>query len=612
MHSRDTLLALLWPEANQRQGRHALRNVLHALRKAVGSEALATQGDALVGVMPEGICCDALDAEAHLARKEWAQALALYQGDLLAGFHVSEAPEFEEWLAGERNRFREMMVGAAGSLAAALQAEGDLAGAIRAAERRTRLAPLEEAGHRQLVTLLLAHGERARAMSIFQRLEERLRAEVGAELSAETRSLRGRLADTGLRAGSAEPSHAQPAPVSAAAPLPFLSAPPDQPGPLGSSSLPAARASGAPATSPSRTWRVLLAAALLIFLITVTQRFATSRTTTSVASPVTPPSVTGATDAAARRYYLEGAYIWDRRFEARDMQLARARFDSALMRDPVYVDALAGRARIWFALGWSGFEPTAQHLAAARGDAVRALELDSTNRTALSTLGALLAVEDSARARQLLARAMALDSTRPDTWYLEGLRLGFQGNYHAAEVALRRAVKLDPLTPYAWYTLAGTQVCQGSLDSALATVERWLAAPTRPELVARFEVQRGWILLALGRWKEAIPLLQGGFAAGSPRAIAALGDASSLEQVWAAVRTEAQRQVRVDSSANRSRWSPRARASLTMLSGNTAGARGLLDEAQAGGDPGARLACVDPMLGAPGMPTPARRTRSGN
>jgi len=189
MHARDTLIALLWPEADQEQGRHGLRNVLHAIRKAIGSESLVGGGDGLVGIANGAVRCDALDAEAHLERHEWDRALALYQGELLAGFHVSEAHGFEEWLTDERFRLHRLMVQAATSQADARSAAGDLPGATRAAEQRTRLAPLEEAGYRQLITLLLEQGEQARARRVYDRLAQRMQAEFGAAPSPRTEAL---------------------------------------------------------------------------------------------------------------------------------------------------------------------------------------------------------------------------------------------------------------------------------------------------------------------------------------------------------------------------------------------------------------------------------------
>ena len=51
------------------------------------------------------------------------QAASLYQGDLLAGLVLNEAP-FEEWLLGERERLRELALGAFARLLAQQRAAG--------------------------------------------------------------------------------------------------------------------------------------------------------------------------------------------------------------------------------------------------------------------------------------------------------------------------------------------------------------------------------------------------------------------------------------------------------------------------------------------------------
>lgn len=190
LQSRDTLTALLWPEADQERARHALRNALHAIRKSLGDAVLLGGGDGLVGVAP-GIVCDALELEARLGEQRWEAALALYQGELLAGFHVSEAPEFAEWVAQERLRFRELATGAAVRLSERCRVAGDLDGALSAAEHAVRLAPeqQQEQGQRRLMRLFWLRGERAAALRVYSSLERQLRTEFGTQPSRETREL---------------------------------------------------------------------------------------------------------------------------------------------------------------------------------------------------------------------------------------------------------------------------------------------------------------------------------------------------------------------------------------------------------------------------------------
>ncbi|HET7234344.1 MAG TPA: hypothetical protein VFJ16_30300, partial [Longimicrobium sp.] len=98
---RDVLLALFWPDGGDARGRAALRNALSYLRRALPGVLEARAGDA-VEAGPAALRCDVWEMDDALARGDDAGALALYGGELLAGFHAGGAPAWESWLEGER------------------------------------------------------------------------------------------------------------------------------------------------------------------------------------------------------------------------------------------------------------------------------------------------------------------------------------------------------------------------------------------------------------------------------------------------------------------------------------------------------------------------------
>jgi DNA-binding SARP family transcriptional activator len=63
---RDTLLALLWPEASQEKGRQVLRQTVYLLRQALGAEAIVSRGDEDLGIDPGLLDCDALQFESAI------------------------------------------------------------------------------------------------------------------------------------------------------------------------------------------------------------------------------------------------------------------------------------------------------------------------------------------------------------------------------------------------------------------------------------------------------------------------------------------------------------------------------------------------------------------
>ena len=101
-HRRDTLLALFWPELDQEHARAALRQSLHVLRSALGADAMVSRGDEEIGLDFERIWCDVAAFARAIDGGELGQALDLYRGNLLEGFFISDAPEFERWLESER------------------------------------------------------------------------------------------------------------------------------------------------------------------------------------------------------------------------------------------------------------------------------------------------------------------------------------------------------------------------------------------------------------------------------------------------------------------------------------------------------------------------------
>src|SRR5690348_3675038 len=104
--SRDTLVALLWPDADAESARHALRNALHGLREMLGETAIVSRGNGYVGLDATVVRCDALEIRRLLADRQWEDALAAWHGNLAPGFNLSGAPEFERWLDGQRTALR--------------------------------------------------------------------------------------------------------------------------------------------------------------------------------------------------------------------------------------------------------------------------------------------------------------------------------------------------------------------------------------------------------------------------------------------------------------------------------------------------------------------------
>jgi DNA-binding SARP family transcriptional activator/TolB-like protein len=185
---RDRLLALFWPDVDEERARVALRQAVRYLRRSLGKGVLVNRGEEELGIAADTLWCDAVEFERVLSTGDAAGALGLYRGDLLSGFHVSDAVDFEHWLDAERSRFRERAAAAAWSAAERCEAAGELTSAVMWGKRAAALAPQDERIVQRLTALLDRSGDRAGAIRIYEEFARRLREEYEIEPSPETRA----------------------------------------------------------------------------------------------------------------------------------------------------------------------------------------------------------------------------------------------------------------------------------------------------------------------------------------------------------------------------------------------------------------------------------------
>ncbi|HEX7104950.1 MAG TPA: BTAD domain-containing putative transcriptional regulator, partial [Acidothermaceae bacterium] len=228
-HRRDTLVALFWPESSARSGRDLLNTHLSRLRAALGAETVVSRANEEISIDADHLWCDVRAFEAAFDAALPEDALALYRGDLLDGFHISDAPDFERWLDNERARLRAMAVTVAFDAAETRLGAGDIAAARKFSERGVALCRDDEGSLRRAITLLDNIGDRAAALRLYEGVAERLRREYDAEPSPETRQLIDRVRRRTRPSGSvavvpmvAQEREPEPAP----APTEFVASPP--------------------------------------------------------------------------------------------------------------------------------------------------------------------------------------------------------------------------------------------------------------------------------------------------------------------------------------------------------------------------------------------------
>ena len=164
--SREALIALFWPESDSDNARHALRQSLYQLRKAVGVDWIESRPHELVVTGEVG--CDANDFTRAQDEGDLAAVVGLYRGPFLEGVHLIDLKPWESWVDSRRSQYARSFRRACRDLVESRRAAGELQGAIEAAERWTARDPLDGEAQHRLIETLAAAGERAEAIRQYE------------------------------------------------------------------------------------------------------------------------------------------------------------------------------------------------------------------------------------------------------------------------------------------------------------------------------------------------------------------------------------------------------------------------------------------------------------
>ena len=199
-HTRQALAALLWPDYDPAGARGEVRRMLWVLNKSLGQGWLEVDRETVLLPSHPNLWLDIerfrdLLALGHQPNdsvlEPLTEAVALARGDFLAGFTLSDSPDFDTWQAFETESLRRELAGALERLVRLLSQQRDALGeqAITYARRWLALDPLHEPAHRQLMRLYAWSGQPAAALRQYQTCAQVLKQELGTLPSAETTAL---------------------------------------------------------------------------------------------------------------------------------------------------------------------------------------------------------------------------------------------------------------------------------------------------------------------------------------------------------------------------------------------------------------------------------------
>lgn len=164
-HTRDRLLALFWPDHDDHRARNALSQAVHFLRRLLGAEALVSAADDRLRADANLVWCDVAAFEESLGAGRLDEALGLYKGPFLDGFHIGgAAAELDHWVDGERTRLAALHARALEQKAGECECAGDVAGAVIWWRRLAVFDPLSSRTALALMRALIASGESESAL----------------------------------------------------------------------------------------------------------------------------------------------------------------------------------------------------------------------------------------------------------------------------------------------------------------------------------------------------------------------------------------------------------------------------------------------------------------
>ncbi len=212
--SRERLLTLLWPDSLDSSARKNLRNILWTIRRSLGDDVLEASPDRLA--LGESIWVDTLEFEKIANSRggpsvEDEQAtLDLYHGPFLDDLSLADAPDFEIWVTGERERLEQLYLRMLSGLIETRRAEGNWPEVAALARRALVQDNLQESMHVVLIEALARHGERSEALRQYDAMQAILARELGVEPLPETKTLRAAILNGAFKPARRDSQGAQP------------------------------------------------------------------------------------------------------------------------------------------------------------------------------------------------------------------------------------------------------------------------------------------------------------------------------------------------------------------------------------------------------------------
>ncbi|MBN1313021.1 MAG: tetratricopeptide repeat protein [Anaerolineae bacterium] len=196
-HAREELASLLWGDMPDGRAKANLSQALHNIQKLLPDYLTVTRKTAAFdATQPHQADVNAFQdmlKGTELDATELEQAVALYQGEFLAGICIDGAPELESWMWRERECCRQLYFSALERLAEHHALLGHWERAAELTRRLLDIEPWHEGSHRHLMLLLARQGKYDTALAQYDACCRVLDEELDTAPALETTALYERI-----------------------------------------------------------------------------------------------------------------------------------------------------------------------------------------------------------------------------------------------------------------------------------------------------------------------------------------------------------------------------------------------------------------------------------
>jgi len=210
----------------------------------------------------------------------------------------------------------------------------------------------------------------------------------------------------------------------------------------------------------------------------------------------------GTENAEAYQLYLKGRYFWNQGTPD-SLRKAIEQFEQAIAKDPGYAPAYVGMSDGYIDLAITYFALPKETLTKAKAAAQKALEIDDSLAEAHTAMGYAVWTWDLDRisAEPHLKRGVELNPNSSMAHFRYGVFLVNLGRFQEGLAEHRRALELDPLSPYVAGFLAYNYMTAQRYDESISESRKAIALDPNMLLL---QAILAWGYAAQGKYPQAI------------------------------------------------------------------------------------------------------------